>query len=349
MATILEGVGLSFDDVLLVPRWTNIPSRFDESIDLSSRLLSNLTLKYPLISANMDTVTHSLMMDTMHKLGGLGIIHRFIPIEAHRVALLDAKSPNKIVCIGVGATELHRLKEMVDFASAVLIDIAHGHCQAVTDQIRTVKELYPRLPIIAGNIATAAAAEDLIEAGADCLKVGIGPGCLCSTRIQTGAGVPQLTAIMQVHNTIIQVNRPVTLIADGGIKHSGDIVKALAAGADAVMIGGLFAGTEEAPGEVFGDYSGQRYKIYRGMASREAQLSWKGSATSIEGEVKRIPYRGPVAEIFKSLVNGILSGMSYQNARNLSQLREEAVFQKQTQAGYLEGTPHALFPIGKER
>jgi len=346
MCIVLSETGLTFDDVELEPRFTNIPSRFDESIDLSTQLLygvNGVKLLYPIISANMDTVTGKDMAAAMYDLGGLGIIHRFMTSEAHRVAIIDSAVPYKVVCIGVGASGQHRLGEMADIAKAVLIDVAHGHCDAVIDQIKWLKSAYPHLPVIAGNIATRAAAEDLILAGANCLKVGIGPGSLCTTRLQTGCGVPQLTAILNVAKAIYEVNKPITLIADGGIKNSGDIVKALAAGADAVMIGNLFAGTVETPGTVFHDPGSLGpYKIYRGMASQEAQLSWKGSATSVEGELKRVRWNGNVKTVFSSLINGILSGMTYQNARNLHELRVNAVFRPQTQAGYRESTPHAL-------
>lgn len=340
-----DKIAPTFDDVLLEPRCSTMSSRFGGNIDCSTILFPNqkpeFQLLYPIISANMDTVTEWPMADAMHEQGGLGIIHRFMP-AARQADELRVSKGGHIGCIGVGDDGWKRYLEIETHISAVLIDVAHGHSQSVVEQIKAVKNKNPKMPIIAGNIATWVAACDLIDAGADCLKVGVGPGSLCTTRIKTGCGVPQLEAIIEVAAGIQSMKKPVTLIADGGIRSSGDIVKALAAGADAVMIGSLFAGTEEAPGRCYRDENGHLYKIYRGMASRAAQEDWKGYATSVEGEMRRVSFRGSVKDIFKELVDGILSGMSYQNAHNLAELRENAVFIQQTINGYKESTPHGL-------
>lgn len=334
---------LSFDDVLLVPHKSSVSSRFNGEIDLSVQLIPNVTLKYPLISANMDTVTESMMSKKMSELGGLGIIHRFMDPAQHLEQVFD-NSP-KILCIGAGKNGIERLiatRRRLKELDGVLIDVAHGHSNSVIEQIKNVKQVRKNLPVIAGNVATYHGAKELIMAGADCIKCGVGPGSLCTTRIQTGCGVPQLTAIMDVVKAAQEADRKVTVIADGGIKNSGDIIKALAVGADAVMIGMLFAGTKEAPGDIIKLPGKPALKVYRGMASKEAQESWKGEASSVEGEMTWINYKGPVAGIFKEIISGMLSGMSYQDAKNLEELRENAEFVKMSSAGLKESLPHGI-------
>jgi len=349
---ILQELGLSFDDVHLIPRRRSIDSRFNGEIDLSTEILPRLELKYPIISANMDTVTEMEMAHEMNRLGGLGIIHRFMESKWQKEQVRKLLCP-RVVCIGTGDSGLRRLRKvlekdpLLEFSdhthTSILIDIAHGHSDSMIAQIQRVKSWYPNYPVIAGNVATGKGAVDLAKAGADCIKVGVGPGSICTTRIKTGNGVPQLTAIRWVWEALQTVSGPRrTIIADGGIRSSGDIVKALAAGADAVMIGKLFAGTDDAPGDIISYPGGPPEKLYRGMASRKAQEDWKGQATSVEGEITKVPYRGKVEDIFDELVNGILSGMSYQDAHNLKELRDHAVFIKQTQAGYRESIAHGL-------
>jgi IMP dehydrogenase len=339
MAIVLDTLGLTFDDVLLVPRCSPFSSRFGGEISLDTALFPDFFLRRPLISANMDSVTNGQVAKAMERLGGLGIVHRFMPFDEHCAELTNLK--RAVACTGVGPDGLKRLEKL--FAGsvrpcAVLIDIAHGDSLEMLSQIELIKQRYG-VPVMAGNIATGEAAKRLWDAGADCVKVGVGPGSLCTTRVQTGCGVPQLTAIMEVAAV-----RPSgkTIVADGGIRSGGDILKALAAGADAVMVGQLFAGTSEAPGERYRDRNGQILKRYRGMASREAQESWKGFATSVEGEATYVPYKGPIEEIFSALVDSVLSGMSYQGARNLEELRIHAKFIRQSVAGLREGMPHAL-------
>ncbi len=340
MAHIIDNFGLTFDDVLLIPRHSPFGSRFGGEISLETSLFRGFNLRYPIISANMDSVTGGQMALAMEKLGGLGIVHRFMPSDIHRTELSNLKRP--IACIGVGKDGIDRLERLLDGDSrpwAVLIDIAHGDSSEMLVQIKNIKSQHNDLPIIAGNVATGEGALRLWKAGADCVKVGVGPGSLCSTRIQTGCGIPQLTAIMDVASVVPQGK---TLIADGGIRSSGDALKALASGANAIMVGQIFAGTNESPGERYRDRNGQVLKRYRGMASKEAQESWKGFATSVEGEATYVPYRGSVEEIFTSMINGLLSGMSYQGAKNLDELRQHAEFIRQTSGGLREGMPHAL-------
>jgi len=358
-------IGLSFDDVLLKPRRLTFLSRFNGEIDLSVQLLPNVRLKYPLVSANMDTVTEYKLANKINELGGLGIIHRFMDIERHKEELFSIKD-TRILCIGVGDHSRERLVRINDrhdrdnaYIQGILVDVAHGHSNAVLEQIKEVKEKFPSKPIIAGNVATYEGAMDLLSAGADCIKAGVGPGSLCTTRIKTGCGIPQLTAIVEVRKAVEDYvarcllprghrdgprERPwkPTIISDGGIKNSGDGIKAIAAGADAVMVGNLFAGTDESPGRVVSFPGHGKMKEYRGMASLEAQESWKGRATSIEGEMTYVPYKGSLESVFDDFVSGMLSGMSYQDAKNLSQLRENAEFIRITPSSLQESLPHGV-------
>ena len=344
---IIEEPGLSFDDVLIVPQKSSISSRFSGEIDLTTILVPGVTLKYPIISANMDTVTEELMANKMNSLGGLGIIHRFLTKEKH-LEILKSINGSKVLCMGIGDEEFIRFQEISKTIKldAVLIDIAHGHSNVMLEQIEKVKS-NSSVPIIAGNVATYGGTTDLLTAGIHSIKCGVGPGSLCSTRIQTGCGVPQLTAIIECKRALDDFckNKELdfypTLIADGGIRYSGDCVKSFAAGANAVMIGNLFAATEEAPGELVRN-SGRFEKVYRGMASRSAQQNWKGFATSIEGEMTFLPYKASVSYIFEDLITGILSGMSYQDAKNLDELKENAEFIKISVAGFRESLPHGV-------
>ncbi len=330
------GKGFAFDDLLLIPTKSTISSRFNGDIDLSVEIVPGMKLEKPIISANMDTVTGLKMANTMADLGGLGIIHRFMTIEDHKKVLKESKG-YKVACVGIGSGGKKRAEELNEVSDAFLIDVAHGHSEAVIKQTEWLKKKFNK-PVIAGNVATAEGTRDLINAGADSIKAGVGGGGICTTRIQTGCGVPQLTAIMNCAEVARDMGK--TLIADGGIKYSGDIIKSLAAGAHTVMVGGMFAGTEEAPGQIISGVNGNMFKIYRGMASEAAQKDWKGTATSVEGEMTTLAYKGSVVGIFNSLISGMLSGMSYQNARTLNELFENAEFIEQSSAGRIESSPH---------
>jgi IMP dehydrogenase len=347
MAKIVEGVGLTFDDVLLVPRFSKFGSRFNGEISLDTEILPGLKLQYPLVSANMDTVTTGPVAQAMERLGGLGIVHRFMsPSEQVKELLGLTRS---VVCIGVGQEGIDRLITIRDFIpalTAVLIDIAHGDSSDMLKQIGRVKNL--GYSVIAGNIATADAAKRLWEAGAACVKVGVGGGSLCTTRIQTGCGVPQLTAIMNV----VEVKPDgKTLIADGGIKFSGDIAKAIGAGASSVMLGNLLAGTDEAPGEVV-MYQGRAYKTYRGMGSLEAMKEGKSLDRYFQDQVSaedklvpegiegRVPYKGSTTSIVQMLVGGLKAGMGYAGCRSIPELQAKAKFIKITQASLKESHVH---------
>jgi len=250
--------------------------------------------------------------------------------------------------IGVTANVLERTSALIDAQADVLVlDSAHGHSKNIMDTLRIVKEAFPQIPIIAGNIATAQAAEDLIAAGADALKVGIGPGSICTTRIVAGIGVPQITAVYDVAQVAQKHGIPV--IADGGIKYSGDIVKALAAGADVVMLGSLLAGCEESPSETE-IYQGRSFKVYRGMGSLAAMANGSKDRYFQEGAKKlvpegvegRVPYKGSVADTIFQLAGGIRSGMGYCGCPNIESLHEKAQFVQITNAGLLESHPHDI-------
>ena len=474
-------LALSYDDVLLVPQRSRIATR--RQVDTSTYLSRNIRLHIPIVSANMDTVTEAAMAIAMARQGGLGIIHRFLPVEAeaaevrkvkraesfviarpytispdatveqarhemgqldvgglvvvdeqerllglvssrdvrftrdpdlpvkevmtprdrlvvapadvsveeaqalfdrHKIEKLPLVEGDKVVglvtardlehnsrnpraakdgrgrllvgaAIGVIGDYMKRAEALIEAEADVLVvDVAHGHSEAVIDVVRRLKDRWPEAEVIAGNVATAEGARDLIEAGVDAVKVGVGPGSTCTTRIVTGAGVPQLSAIMDCAPVCHQAGVPI--IADGGIKASGDITKALAAGASTVMIGALLAGTDESPGQTI-TRRGQRFKTYRGMASlsataarrlRERELAdmagqeddeWLSQVVP-EGVEAMVPYRGPVREVLVQLVGGLRSGMSYCNARNIEELWRNARFVRITPAGLRESGPH---------
>jgi IMP dehydrogenase len=474
---------LSYDDVLLLPQRTSVASR--RLVDTSTRLSRNVTLRIPIVAANMDTVTEHTMAVEMARQGGIGIIHRFLTVEdqagevskvkraesfviaqpytvapdetverarllmerhdvgglvvtdeqGRLVGMLSARdvrfvrNPDMFVqdvmtprqklvtapsdvsveeaqeifnthkieklplvdngrvaglitakdltfagtnpraakdkrgrllvgaAIGVLGDVMERANALLEAGADVLVvDVAHGHADAVIDVVRKLKSDHPDVDMIAGNVATAQGARDLIEAGVDAVKVGVGPGAACTTRIVTGAGVPQLSAVMECARPCHEAGVP--MIADGGIKMSGDITKALAAGASTVMVGSLLAGTDESPGQTM-TRRGQRYKMYRGMASmgaaaarrkRERELSdlsqieddeWTSQVVP-EGVEAMVPYRGPVREVLVQLVGGLRSGMSYCNAHNLDELWSHARFVRITPAGLRESGPHDL-------
>jgi len=477
----VEGVplGLTFDDVLLVPRRSPVESRAE--VDTRTKLARGIELAVPIVSANMDAVTESEMAIAMAREGGLGIIHRFLPVDqqvaevrrvkraesivieqpytirpdqtlreavafleehgsagllvvqdgrlvgivtardllfeedldrpvrevmtprerlvtappgismeeakrilhAHRVEKLplvdgdgrlvglvtsrdirarsqyphatkDERGRLRVgAAVGVRGDYLERAAALVEEGVDVLVvDVAHGHSEAVLRAVRTLRRRFPEVPIVAGNVATAEGTVDLIEAGADAVKVGVGPGSTCTTRVVTGAGVPQLSAILECARAARP--RGVPIIADGGIRSSGDITKALAAGASAVMLGNLLAGTEESPGATV-IRNGRQYKTYRGMASLWATARRRSLDSPVdeedigqivaEGIEALVPYRGKVADVLRQLVGGLRSGMSYCGARTIPELWENARFVRITPAGLRESLPHDVEPL----
>lgn len=337
---------LTYDDVLLRPRYSDILSRTE--VDIGSELNENLKLKLPIISSPMDTVTEGEMTISMGQAGGLGIIHRYNTIEEQAELVerswgrLSDTGPSNLVGAAIGVTGdfLRRAVTLRRAGAKVLcIDVAHGHHIHVQRAIGSIREhLGDTVHIMAGNVATAEGYVSLSEWGADSVRCNVGGGSICSTRTQTGFGVPGLHTIFEC----VSAGLPTKIIADGGIKNSGDIVKALAAGADFVMLGSLLAGTTEAPGETLNTAEGKKYKTFRGMASKAAQQDWKGSYSSNEGISTVVPVKGPVNNILEDLKNGIRSGFSYAGSRNIIELQTNAVFMEQTSAGQYESSTHIL-------
>ncbi|QDI89117.1 IMP dehydrogenase [Candidatus Nitrosopumilus sp. SW] len=466
--------GLTFDDVLLVPKYSDITSR--SQTDLSTKLSRNITINIPFVSANMDTVTESSMAAAMARVGGIGIIHRFLTIQEqanevlkvkrsgsvmienpysisseksiqdaldyaedkeisgllvvdsnsklvgivterdllfagsngtvsdvmtkdvvtakpgvsldeakdilhkHRIEKLPIVDDSGIIkglitskditnntdypnaskdkkgrplvgaAVGVKGDFLERSESLLDAGADVLVvDIAHGHSENAISTVKNIKKAFPDCELIAGNIATAQGAEDLIKAGVDAVKVGVGSGSICITRVITGSGVPQLTAVMDCAK--IGNDHGIPIISDGGTRTSGDATKALAAGASSVMVGSMLGGTDESPGTVL-TKNGKRFKVYRGMASLAASIGRKSKETGsisldddlndyvAEGVEAMVPYKGTVTDILKQLTGGVRSGLSYCGAHTIQQMQENAEFIKMSRAGFAESQPH---------
>jgi IMP dehydrogenase len=331
---------LSFDDILLVPKYSEVLSR--KEIDLKSNLSKSLTLGVPVVSSPMDTVTESAMAIAMSNLGGLGIIHRYNTLLKQSSLVKTAvKSGAKNVgaAVGVSGDYVDRARAVVGAGAKILcVDIAHGHHILMKEALKILKnEFGDSVHIMAGNVATRVAYEELASWGADSVRVGIGGGSICSTRIQTGHGVPTLQSIIDC--SFSEYAGDVPIIADGGIKNSGDMVKALAAGADFVMVGSLLAGTSESPGEIF-EQNGQTYKVYRGMASKDAQINWRGHYSSIEGVSSYVPLKGCVSDVLEEMKAGIKSGLSYSGVRTIRELQNKSDFITQTVSGISESGTH---------
>jgi len=355
MGSIKEA--LTFDDVTLAPNYSEV---LPSEVSTKTILSKNLILEIPLLSSAMDTVTESKMAIAIAKAGGIGIIHRNLDIKKQISEIKKVQSKNLIVgaAVGAGPKELKRaetiLKENVDL---IVVDTAHGHTKKVAEIIKKIKKKKSnQTALCAGNVATAEAAKFLVKLGVDIIKVGIGPGSICTTRLVAGIGVPQLSAILEAKKGV--KNKKVSIISDGGIKFSGDIAKALAAGADAVMIGSLFAGTVEAPGKII-KKNGRLYKNFRGMGSVGAMN--KGSADryfqkiqkntskyvpeGVEGLVK---FKGNVEKIIYKLIGGLKSSMGYLGSKKIINLRKKPKFVKITKAGFYESMVHNIDEVKKE-
>jgi IMP dehydrogenase len=291
----------------------------------------------------MDTISEWKMARAMHNAGACAIIHRYNTIEQQVRMINDARSSGAQIvgaAVGVRGDYLQRAKALCDAGTTFLcVDVAHGHHILMKEALTTLRgELGPDLHIMAGNVATIEGANALSDWGADSVRCNIGGGSICSTRIQTGHGLPGLQTILDCAKT----DREVKIIADGGIRNAGDIVKAMAAGADAVMCGSLLAGTNETPGKTFTDGSGAKYKTYRGMASKEAQEDWRGKYSSFEGVATKVPYRGSVGAVLYDLDKNIRSGLSYTGAQNINELQRKAKFVVQSNSGLSESNTHIL-------
>lgn len=357
--------GLTFDDVLLIPAESHV---LPNEVDLHTQLAPNLKLNIPIISAGMDTVTEGAMAIAIALQGGLGVIHKNMSITAQAGEVANVKNvvvPSNITkaavdddnhllvaaAIGVTSDTFERAEALIEKgADAIVIDTAHGHSAGVLRKIKEIREHFPDITLIAGNIATGDAARALFDAGVDIVKVGIGPGSICTTRVVAGVGVPQITAIYDAATAAREYHKPI--IADGGMKYSGDIVKALAAGGNAVMLGSMLSGTTEAPGEIF-ESDGHKFKTYRGMGSVGAMAQAHGSSDRYfqggvneanklvpEGVEARVEYKGDVSDIVFQIIGGLRSGMGYVGAATIDDLRENAQFVRITNAGLRESHPH---------
>lgn len=359
----IDFLALTFDDVLLVPSYSEVLPR---EVSTRARFSRNILLNIPVVSAAMDTVTEAGMAIALARKGGIGVIHKNMGIEAQASLVRQVKEAGyefeKIPCtdaagrlrvaagIGITGDALLRTAAVVEAgADAIVLDSAHGDSQGVIETLKRVKAGFPDLDVVVGNIATEDAARRLMEAGADSLKVGIGPGSICTTRIIAGVGVPQISAIYEIYKAAAGSGVPV--IGDGGLRYSGDIVKALAAGADCVMIGSMFAGTDEAPGAIIED-GWKKYKAYRGMGSVDAMKAGSRDRYFQDGEdstkklvpegvVARVPYKGSVRDIIYQLVGGIRSGMGYCGAADIEALHR-ARFVRITANGLVENHPHDI-------
>jgi len=341
---------LTFDDVLLLPRFSKVlPSDTNISVNLSK----NIKLKTPFLSSAMDTVTESAMAIAMAESGGIGVIHRNLDIKKQSKEVEKVKKKKLFVgaAIGTSLNDLTRTKSLVDSGvDLIVIDTAHGHSEKVLKILSKVKKINYKIPICVGNIATSEAAKKLYNSGADIIKVGIGPGSICTTRMVAGVGVPQITAIMEVSKAL--KGKKIKVISDGGIKFSGDISKAIAAGADAIMMGSIFAGTEESPGKKF-KINNKLYKQYRGMGSigamsagssnRYFQKNYKDKSKFVpEGVEGRVEFKGSVSKIIYQLSGGLRSSMGYIGANKLKNIKKNARFVKITKAGFYESMVHSV-------
>ncbi len=334
-------LALTYDDVLLVPQRSKVSSR--SLVDLSTKVTPNITLKTPLTAANMDTVVNVEFAIKLYELGGIAFYPRFLqPKEQlEKIKAVYDAGAETIPAVGITKGEYERAKLLLNEEKrlkAVLVDVAHGHLETSLDFVKQLRKEFPKIDIVAGNVATYSAAKDLFGVGADTVKVGVGPGAACTTRVVTGAGVPQITALLEAGRAARECNK--LIIADGGMRNSGDIVKALAAGANCVMVGKLLAGTKEAPGEII-EKNGKKYKSYHGSASKtevtkQAKIL-KGSVHKkytqyVEGVETLVEYQGTLEEALTRYEAGIKSGFSYSNALNINELHQNARFIRITSA-----------------
>ena len=353
----------TFDDVLLVPAFSEV---LPQEVSLRTRLTKNIYLNIPIISAAMDMVTESATGIALALEGGVGIIHKNLSIEQQAKEVYNVKTykfdinkyPNAVIdkqgnllsgaAIGVSHDLEKRAKALADAGIDVFtLDSAHGHSKGIIDAVKFIKEMLPHIDIIAGNIVTPEAAKTLVEAGADAVKVGVGPGAICTTRVVAGVGVPQLTAINDIYEVL--KGSQIGIIADGGIKFSGDIVKAIAVGAHTVMLGRILAGTDEAPGEII-EINGKKYKSYVGMGSMIAMQRGSKDRYFQQGKTSKklvpegieaiVNYKGAIHKIIFQLTGGLRAGMGYCGTPNIESLRENAKLVKISGAGLTESHPH---------
>lgn len=327
---------LCFDDILLVPQYSDIPTRSDIDISMHG-------YKFPIVASPMDTVCESEMATSVVNEGGIAIIHRYMDtaerlfqVETVRLSCSNREG------IGMALSSLECfdtqfINDAIDVGcNWFCIDTANGHGEAAIRAVKHLKSYYPDIKVMVGNVSTADGFAKLAEVGADAVRVGIGGGSTCKTRIVTGHGIPTLQSIIDCSNYKDRSRVKTLIVADGGIKNSGDIVKAFAAGADLVMLGSMLAGTKEAPGELT-----DGYKEFRGMASRNAQIDWRGNVSVDEGISTKIKYKGFVKEVFEEIKGGIKSGCSYTGVKKLSELPIYAMYTEVSPLSKSESIPHA--------
>lgn len=325
-------VQLAFDDILLVPKG-GVQSRRD--VDLKM-YLGGLGLELPIISSPMDTITGSRMAEKLGHAGGLGIIHRYMTIDEQKTQVRKSTYITSNVGAAVGATGdfLERAVAAINVGARVIcIDTANGHGEAAVSATQLLREKLPNIHIMVGNVSTAWAYKELSEAGADSVRIGIGGGSMCTTRLVSGHGMPTLASIMDCAD--YRESGGASIIADGGIRNTGDMAKAFAAGADAVMLGSMLAGTDETPGDIRNGY-----KVFRGMASKDAQIDWHGSYSGEEGISTKVKYRGPVQRVFEEIKMGLGSACSYSGVDHLKDLHDQSEYIRVTPTTLAESRPH---------
>lgn len=352
---------LTYDDVLLIPAASDV---LPNQVSLKTKLGNNLLLNIPVLSAAMDTVTETEMSIEMAKKGGLGVIHKNMspedqaaevatvkatPVEGDEAAVDEQGRYLVAAAVGINGETFDRATALFNAgADAIVLDTAHGHSKGVLDKIKEIRSQFPDKTLIAGNIATAAATKALFDAGADVVKVGIGPGSICTTRVVAGVGVPQITAAYNCAQVAKEYGKQI--IVDGGMQYSGDIAKALVAGGDAVMLGSMLAGTTEAPGKILSDKSGHQYKVYRGMGSIPAMENGSSDRYfqgKVKAEKKLVPegiegkteYKGDAGDIIYQMMGGLRASMGYTGSHTIADMRK-AQFVRITGAGLRESHPH---------
>ena len=344
MARII-GKAYAYDDVSLVPLYNKIASRKD--VSFRTRVTRNHYIDLPLIAANMDTVCESEMAIAFGEMGGLGVIHRFNTIKQESEEVRKVKKRDLLCAAAVGVKDYkERIKSLVHSgADIIVIDISHGHSKYVGKALDWAKRYYPKTDMMIGNIATKDAAHYFLTKGADAVKVGIGPGSMCTTRLMTGTGIPQITAIMNVYE---ETRGKIPICADGGVRYPADCVKAIAAGANNIMVGSIISGTDETPGPKIKE-EGKEFKTYRGMASFQATLKKlrldgksRKEIVSIEGVETKVLCKGHVKPILIEFLGGIASGMTFHGVKSIDDLCGGGDFVEVSLAGLREGEPHGL-------
>lgn len=335
---------LCFDDILLVPQHSDIESR--KQVDLRTTIgrgKTSIGMSIPLIAAPMDTVCEWEMATTLRNAGGLGVIHRYNTIEEQTFQLRMTNGHNKHAMYAIGATGdyIERAWSLIaNGASALLIDTANGHSKYAIGAVKQIRQLFGKdVHIMAGNVSTWEGFARLQDAGADSVRVGIGGGSVCTTRIISGHGMPTLASILDIRSKQ-PYGSGADIVADGGIRNSGDAAKALAAGANAIMVGSMLAGTEESPGSIEINENG-KFKTFRGMASREAQYDGRGSVSVVEGVATKVPYKGSVADVVAEFTGGLGSALSYSGANNLKEFYNNSEYIRVTHSSLGESKPHA--------